>query len=189
MQPPVYGLQNDTPILQTALLYVFCCLCTIIPRFFQCLFQVCQQIFNMFCPDREPDGSRGDVLRFQLLGRELRVCGGGRMDDQAFYIRNICQQGKDLQGVDKPPGSILSSFYLESEDAPTPVRKVVVVQRVAGMFRLRRMIYPFHIRMVTQELYDFQRIAYVTFYTEWECFQSLQEQERIEGSQCRPGIS
>ena len=98
-------------------------------------FEVCKDIVNMLCADRQADGVRSDALIEQLLLGKLRVRGRRRMNDERFHIRDIRQQGEDLQRVDEPVCRRLSAFDLKGEDGRAAVGEIFLIQRVVGMLR------------------------------------------------------
>ena len=51
------------------------------------------------------------MLLLQFLGRELRVGGGGRVDDEALHVSHVSQQGENLQIVDEGPSLLFSALH------------------------------------------------------------------------------
>ena len=81
----------------------------------------------MLRADGQPDGIGLDALIQQLLGRELRVGGGGRVNDQRFYVRHVGQQGEDFQIVDKPVGFRLAALDLKGKDGSAAVGEILLI--------------------------------------------------------------
>ena len=73
----------------------------------------------MLRADGQADGVRPDALIEQLLRRELGVRRRGRVDDEALDVRDVGQQGEDLQMVDEAV-----RLGLAARDAP-PVMQIV----------------------------------------------------------------
>ena len=63
--------------------------------------QIGDDVIDMLSADGQADGVLIDLLLGQLLIVQLAVGGGSRMDDQALYVCNVCQQGEDLQVVNE----------------------------------------------------------------------------------------
>ncbi len=77
----------------------------------------------MLRADGKPDGVGLDALVQQLFRAELRVGGGGRVNDQALHIGHIGQQGEDIQIVDKPLSLLLSALDLKGKNGAPPLGK------------------------------------------------------------------
>ena len=77
----------------------------------------------MLQSDRKTHGSREDALIAQLLLRELGMRRCGRMNDQAFGVRDIGQQGKQLQPVDKILRLLLSALDFKGKYGARALRK------------------------------------------------------------------
>ena len=81
--------------------------------------QIGDDVINVLGADGQADGVRIDLLLGQLLIVQLAVGGGGRMDDQALHVCNVCQQGEDLQVVNELEGSSRPPLMLKVKmDAP-----------------------------------------------------------------------
>ena len=87
------------------------------------MIQICDNIINMLRANGQPDGVGLDAHIQQLLLRQLRMGGGGRMDHQRLYIRHIGQQGEDLQMIDECKCLLLTTLDLKGEDGCTPLGK------------------------------------------------------------------
>ena len=64
----------------------------------------------MLGADGQPDSIGPDALIQQLLGGELGVGGGGRVDDKGFYIRHVGQKRENFQAVNKFVGFRLTAI-------------------------------------------------------------------------------
>ena len=80
--------------------------------------QISDDVINVLGTDGQADGVLIDLLFGQLLIVQLAVGGGGRMDDQALHVCNVCQQGEDLQVVNELEGFLAATLDVEGEDAP-----------------------------------------------------------------------
>lgn len=73
----------------------------------------------MLSADGQADGVLIDLLLGQLFVIQLAVGGGSRVDDQTLHISNVCQQGEDLQVIDKLECFLAAALMLKVKmDAP-----------------------------------------------------------------------
>ena len=90
------------------------------------MLQVSQNIINVFCTDRKPNGVRMNAACQQFFFVQLRMGCGCRMDHQALNISNICQQGEEFQTF----GELLCLFCIalnrKGENRTCTVREVLV---------------------------------------------------------------
>ena len=86
-------------------------------------FQIFQKIFNMLRPHRQPDRILADSLFLQFFFCQLGMRRRGGMDHQAFHIRYISQQRKNLQMINKSMGLLLSTFISKVKIDPPPLGK------------------------------------------------------------------
>ena len=105
------------------------------------------------------------------------MCGGRGMDDEGFHIGHIGEEGEDFQRVNELEGFVLAALDLEGEDGTAAVREVLLVRRVVGMVRQGRVIDLGHLRVLGQEVHDFQCVGHVPLDPQGERFQALQEDE------------
>ena len=94
----------------------------------------------MLGADGQADGVLVDAHILQLLGGQLGVGSGGRVDDQALHVSDVGQQREDLRVVDELKGFLLAALDVEGEDGRTAVGEVLLVQGVVGMVRQAGMI-------------------------------------------------
>ena len=81
--------------------------------------QIGDDVINVLGTDGQADGVLIDLLLGQFLIVQLAVGGRGRVDDQALYVRNVCQQGEDLQVVNELEGFFAAALDVEGKmDAP-----------------------------------------------------------------------
>ena len=71
----------------------------------------------------------------QLLRRELGVSRGRRVDDERLHIRDVGQQGEDLQRVDEREGLLLPAPDVEGEDAAAAVGEILLIEGVVRVVR------------------------------------------------------
>ena len=67
----------------------------------EALFQVGNDVVDVLGADGQADGVGLDPLIQQFLGGELGMGGGSGMDHQGLDIRDVGQQGEDLQMIDE----------------------------------------------------------------------------------------
>ena len=79
----------------------------------------------MLGADGQADGVLVDAHILQLLGGQLGVGGGGRVDDQALHVSDVGQQREDLQVVDELKGFLLAALDVEGKDGSTAVGEVL----------------------------------------------------------------
>ena len=108
----------------------------------------------MLGADGETDRVAVDALIGQFLVAQLRMGGRRRVDDQRLDVRDVGQQGEDLESVDKGVRLLLSALDVEGEDAGPAVGEVLLIQGVVRVTGQRGMVDLFHLRMRGQELND-----------------------------------
>ena len=90
------------------------------------------------------------------------------MDDQALHVGDIGQQREDRQVVDELPRFLLPAFDVEGEDRSASVREILLIQRVVGVIRKRRMVDFFHQRMLRKEFgVSFPRFLFYKIFYSW----------------------
>ena len=103
-----------------------------------------------------------------------------RVNDKALHVRDVRQQREDFQAVDKLVRFLLPALDVEGEDGRAAVREILLIKLVVRAVRQRRMVDLFYLRVVLQVFDYFLRVFHVSFYSQRQCFQSLQQEERIE---------
>lgn len=81
------------------------------------------------------------------------------MNHETLDVCHICKKRKDFQMIDKPVSLFLTALDLKGENRRASVRKILLIQLMIGMFRQRRMIYFFHLRMIFQIFHHFSRVS------------------------------
>ena len=104
------------------------------------LLQVGQNIVNMLRTDGQADGVGAYPLVQQLLGGELGVGSGGRMDYKGLHVRHISQEGENFQMVDEPVGLRLPALDLKGKDGAAAVRKIPLIKGMVRMVRQRGVV-------------------------------------------------
>lgn len=84
----------------------------------------------MLDADGEADKLGLDATGELLLGGELRVGRGGRVDRERLRITEVCNVGEHFEGVDKFRSGFSSSFNSEDDDATAFSTEVFFVLRV-----------------------------------------------------------
>ena len=105
---------------------------------------------------------------------------GSWMDYQAFYIRHICQQGKDFQVVNELVSLLLTSLYFKRKDGTAAVGEIFLVQSVVWMAGQRRMVHLFHLRMVCQEFHYFFGVFRMAVQPEGKGLHPLQQKKSVK---------
>ena len=82
----------------------------------EAVLKVLKNIIDVFGSDGEPNGIRPDALIQQFRFGKLRMCCGCRVNYQALYICDICQQREDLEMIYEFPGFLLAASDLKCED-------------------------------------------------------------------------
>ena len=108
---------------------MFCLRC-LYCRCGKALFQIGDDVVDVLGSDGQTDGIRVDVLILELFCRELGVGGGGRVNDQALHIGDVCQQRENFQRVDESVRFFYASLDIEREDGGTAVGEVFLEQRM-----------------------------------------------------------
>ena len=98
-------------------------------------FQICKDIIDVLCTDGQTDRVRLNALICQLFLGQLRMCRSCRMDNQTLYVCNICEQGKDLQVVDKFMCFCLSALDFKGENRSAAMREIFLIQDMIRMIR------------------------------------------------------
>lgn len=129
----------------------------------------------MLSADGETDGTAGNAHISQFLVGQLRMRGGGRMNNQGLYVSNVGQQGENLKVINEPKSLFLTALDLEGEDRSTAVREILLIQGMVRMLGQGRMADLCYFRMLCQIANDFLSVFYMTLYTEAESFGTLQK--------------
>ena len=111
--------------------------------------EVGDEVIGMLRADGQAEWCSGGCLIEQLLRRELGMRRRGGMDDQTLDVRDVGQQGEDLQMVDEAVRLGLAACDLKGEDGAAAVREVFLVESLLfRIIRYRRMVYLLYERMV-----------------------------------------
>ena len=113
--------------------------------------QIGDDVIDVLGADGQADGVLIDLLLGPLLIIQLAVGGGGRVDDQTLHVRNVCQQGEDLQVVNELEGFFAAALDVEGEDGCAAVGEILLVQGVIRVIGQRGVVDLFDLRMVCQE--------------------------------------
>ena len=151
--------------------------------------EVGEDVVDVLGADGQADGIGADALVGELLPGQLAVGRGGRVDDQALDVRDVGEQGEDLQIVDELMGLGLAALDLKGEDGAAAVREVLLVERMVRVVRQRRMVDALDLRMVREEVHDFAGILRVPLKAERERLDALQKKERGKRRDRRAGIA
>ena len=129
---------------------MFCLRC-LYCRCGKALFQIGDDVVDVLRTDGETDGIRVDVLILELFCRELGVGGGGRVNDQALHIGDVCQQRENFQRVDESVSLLHTALDVKGEDGRPAVGEVFLEQRVIRMIGQRGMVDLLHLRVIGQK--------------------------------------
>src|SRR5574340_143667 len=111
------------------------------------------------------------------------------MDDQRFSISNVRQVREQLDVADQLFASLKPALNTKAKDCPISVRMVFSRQVVLRVAFETWIAYPIDRRMSFKEFRDTQRILTMTFHTQRQCFQTLQEEEGIEWRDSRTNVT
>ena len=112
---------------------------------------------------------------------QLAVGRGCGMDDQRLDVCDIREQREDLQRVDESVGFFFTALDIKGKDRGAAVREILLIQRVIGMIRQRRMVDFHNLRMFRKIFNDFLGVLGVTLQTKREGLCTLQKQKCREG--------
>ena len=106
------------------------------------------------------------------------------MNHQALRIRDVCEQGENLQIVDEGKGLLLSALDVEGEDRSAAVREVLLIERVVRVICEGRVVHLLNLRVLLQELDNLQGVLDMALHAERQGLRTLQEQECVERGDC-----
>ena len=106
----------------------------------QRLIKISDDIVDMLRADREADGAGRDVLLRQFLVVQLTMRGRRWMNDEALDVRNIRQQGEDLEIIAELLRRLAAALDLDGKDRCAAVREIALIKRMIRMIRNARMI-------------------------------------------------
>ena len=93
-------------------------------RRLQRLVEIGDDVVDMLDADRQPDIVVGHAGRLLLLGRELRVGGGRRMDGERARVADIGDVIEELERVDELAPRLLAALDLEPDQAAQPALEI-----------------------------------------------------------------
>ena len=157
--------------------------------FFQGLRQVGDEVVDMFGADGEAYGAGVDGLLGLLAVGQLSVGGRCRVNDQRFHIGHVGQQREDFEAVDEPVSFGLAAFDFEGEYRAGSVGEVTLVEGVVGVVGQSRVVDLFYLGVTDQEIDYPQGILDMALNPQREGFESLQQQEGIEGADGGTGVA
>ncbi len=105
------------------------------------------------------------------------------MDDQGLGIADVGQVAGQLYRVDEGPGRLVPARHAEGQHRPEPVAQVALGQLMGGMGRQSGEAHPVDQRMCIQPPGQLEGIVDVALHPQRQRLQSLQEQERVEGTE------
>ena len=115
----------------------------------------------MLQTNRQTHKTRRDAAGNQLLITELAMSCRCRMQDAAVNVCDMNLQRNHLQAVDKLGGACTAAFNRERNDTGGALRQIFLCQRMILVRRQIRIVDKFYIRLLLQELRNFQRVAAV----------------------------
>ena len=127
------------------------CLIWLVCRCSKTFFQISDDIINVLRANGQADGVRVDVLILQFLHGKLGMGGGGRVNDEALYVRYVGKQRENFQCVDEGVGLLHATLDVKGKDRRSAVREVLFKQRMVGMLRQGGMIDFLHLRVIGQK--------------------------------------
>ena len=106
-----------------------------------------------------------------------------------FGVSEIGQMREQADGVDELNSRLQSAFDAKTENCPEPVLHVLLGQRVGGVAGEAGIVHPIYRRVRFQELGHLQGVVAVPLNPQGEGFNSLQNQESVEGAQRRADVA
>ena len=89
----------------------------------------------MLRADGKSDRAGRDVLLRQFFVVELSVRGRRRVNDEALDVRDIRQQGEDLEIIAELLRRLAAALDLDGEDRCAAVWEIALIQRMIRMIR------------------------------------------------------
>ena len=108
----------------------------------------------MLCADGKTNGIGLDALIQKLFLCKLGVGGGGRMDDERFYVGYICKQRENVKPVVKVLRLFCTAFDLKGENRSAAIGKVFLIQRMVRMIGQGGMVDALHFWMVGEKVHN-----------------------------------
>src|SRR5262245_35652987 len=107
------------------------------------------------------------------------MSGGGRMNYEALGVADVGQMGEQLDRIDEFSSCIESTFDAESQNTAKPTFEVFRGHRIIGVLWQARISDPSYEWVFLQEFGNGESVLRVTFLSQWQRFQALQELEGI----------
>ena len=121
---------------------------------FQSLFQILDDVIDVFNADRQTDHAGMDAGSHQLLIGQLTVGRACRVQHQGADIGNMNHQRSQLQAVDKAHSRLPAACQREGDDAAASVRQILLCQLMIWILCQRRVVDRFHLAVLLQKASD-----------------------------------
>ena len=95
----------------------------------EALFEIPDQVVDRFGADRQPDGSRPDARRPELIIVELPMRRARRMDDQALRVADVGEVRPQRDAADEVLPAGAAAAAVEREHRAGAARQILVDQR------------------------------------------------------------
>ena len=96
---------------------------------------------------------------------------------------------EQADGVDELDSRLQPAFDAKTENGPEPMLQVLPGQGMGGVAREAGIVHPIYRRVRFQELGHLQGVVAVPLHPQGEGFNSLQNQESVEGAQGRTDVA
>src|SRR5262245_17145718 len=151
--------------------------------------EVGEDVVDGLDADAQPHQVGRDAGRHLLVGGELRVGGGRRVDREAAHVTHVGQVAEQLQVVDERAAGLEPTLDAEREDRALPARQVLLTALVPLARRQTRVRDPLHFVALFEPLGDGERVRAVTIHSQAERLEALEEEERVERRHWRADVA
>lgn len=115
-----------------------------------------------------------------LFRRQLRMGGGGRVDDQRARVADIGEMREELQSLDQLLSGFISTLDAEGEDRTCALRRIVLLDRVIVAVLQPGIVHPADLGMRLQPLGYGKRVVGMALDAQRQSFDAGQNKKRVE---------
>ena len=127
----------------------------------------------------------GDLLRLVELG----VRGRRRMDGQAPDVADVGQVAEQLESLDEAAAGLDAALDAEGQDGAAALGEVALLPLVPRARLEARVGHPAHLVPALEPLRHLGGVVHVALHAQAQRLQPLEEQERVERGDGRPGVA
>ena len=153
------------------------------------LLQVPDQIIDVLDADRQSDGSRTDAGSSQLLLAQLPVRCARRMNDEALGVAHVREVRPERYTADEVLTGFTAASDIEGEHGACAARQVLVCELAVLATSQTRVPHVGGELVRLEMLRNLFGILDVPCHPQRQRFESLEEQERIEGAHAAAEIA